>query len=156
MKNSLPALALGLSYHDPLKNYVRCKHIWMSWKSAWQLLFPKQRVSRALIPAYKSPNGTGRNWEYKGAPSTMDSLPLKVVNRNQTTIFMYPVVCLNVFKELFETEQFTETDWIDFSEWVNFSVGFSPQNYCFHRPSFASWCANLYKDNTRSLITTRQ
>ena len=70
--------------------------------------FSQAKGSRALIPAYKSPNGTGRVCECRGTLSTMDSLPSKVVDRNETAIFVYPVVCLDVFKELFKVEQFTE------------------------------------------------
>lgn len=87
--------------------------------------FSQAKGSRALIPTYKSPNGTGRICEYKGTLSTMDSLSSKVINRNQTAIFMCPVVCLDVFKELFKIEYFTEIESINFSESVNFSLGFS-------------------------------
>lgn len=153
LRNSLPAPALGLCYHETLKNYVRCKCMWMSWKIQLAALSSQAKGKQSFDPRIP-PNGMGRIWVYKGALSTMNSLPLKVVNRNQTSIFMYPVVCLDVFKELFEAEQLMETDWVDFSEWMHFSVGFSPQNYRFHHPSFGSWCANLYKDNTENPVTT--
>lgn len=84
-------------------------------------------------------------WEGCGSSGAVCSpwtLLSKFVNRNQTAILMCPVVCLDVFKELFEVEQFTEIEWISFCEQVNFSLGFSPQSYCFRCPSFGLWACS--------------
>lgn len=48
--------------------------------------------------------------ESTGTVCPPSTLPSKFVNRNQTAIFMCPVVCFDSFKELFEVEQFTETE----------------------------------------------
>lgn len=104
------------------------------------LLF-QAKGTRALITA------TNHVMAWEGCGNTRAVCPpwtllSKFVNRNQTAIFMCPVVCLDVFKELFEVQQLAEIEWINSSEQVNFSLGFPPQNYSFHCPSFGLWACS--------------